>query len=207
MSASTGLIYVEFISRRASVDVQTFHRAQRQAQEGWAAGHGEDKLLWSGARTWRLGPEPEYLVIWFTPGGGLERLDQWDTIFRSSPDDHHERLARQVSRIDVAGCYMPLLPPVAARHGIYYAEYFALTGTLDEVRALYQRRAAEQPHLRLNLLAHRIGHLAPDPGGIALWTIPDFAALTSLAVELECVSDPLRLHSAATYHDTGEEIL
>jgi hypothetical protein len=203
----SGLVYVEYISRRSDVDLPTFHAAQQAAQRGWAAAHGEDTLLWAGARTWRLGPEPEYLVAWYSPGIGLERLDAWDAIFRSGTDDHHERPARQVSRIDVAGCYTPLLPPVTAGNGIYYAEHFALTGTLEAVRELYLRRAAGRPELTLNLLAHRIGHLAPDPGGLALWTIPGFAALTPLATDLDGVASPLALRSAGTYHDTGEEIL
>jgi hypothetical protein len=203
----TGLVYVEFVSRRPGVDLHQFHAAQLQAQAGWAGGHTEDLLIWQAARTWRLGPEPEYLVVWYTPGCGLERIDEWDRIFRAGGDDHHERPARQVARIDVAGCYTALRPPVAARKGSYYAEFFAPTGTPDAVRELYDRRAALHPRLTLNLLACRIGHLAPNPGGLAVWTLPDFASLAEIATELEGMGHPVHLHQAGTYHDVGEEIL
>jgi hypothetical protein len=202
-----GFVYVEYISRRHDADVHEFHAALTQAQEGWAAAHPEDVLLWSAARTWRLGPEPEYVGVWYTPGAGLERIDTWDRIFRSGVSDHHERPARQVSRIDVAGCYAALYAPVPARGGIYYAEYFRPTGSASAVRDLYERRVAQHPRLSLNLLACRIGQLAPEPGGIAVWTIPDFASLAEIAQELDGEREPVELRSAATYHDVGREIL
>src|SRR5918912_4470699 len=119
-----GLVYVEYISRLAGVHVHEFHAALNEAQAGWAAAHPEDVLLWSAGRTWRLGPEPEYVGVWYTPDAGIDRLDAWDRIFRSGTADHHERPARQVSRIDVAGCYTALRQPVPARGGGYHAEYF-----------------------------------------------------------------------------------
>jgi hypothetical protein len=203
----SGLVYVEYVSRRPGVTLAEFHAVQGRAQQGWATGHGEDVLLWSGARTWRLGPEPECVVVWYTPGAGLERLDAWDRLFRAGADEEHERTVRQVSRIEVAGCYTPLRPPVPARGGIYYVEYFRLTGTLEAARALYDRRAGAQAGVTLNLVAHRIGGLAPDPGGIAVWTIPDFAALEGIASALDGGRDPVELRRAGTYHDIGREIL
>ena len=59
----------------------------------------------------------------------------------------------------------------------------------------------------LNLLAQRIGKLAPDPGGLGLWTIPSFAALEDLARDLDGISEPVELVAAGTYADTGREIL
>lgn len=202
-----GLVYIEYISRRPDVDVHEFHQALRQAQEGWAAAHLEDVLLWSAARTWRLGPEPECVGVWYTPGVGLERIDTWDRIFRSGVSDHHERPARQVSRIDIAGCYTALRPPVPMRGGIYYAEYFRPTGSASAILDSYEGRVAQHPGFGLNLLACRIGQLAPEPGGIAVWTIPDFASLAAIAPELDGVQTPIELCSAATYHDVGREIL
>jgi hypothetical protein len=203
----TGLVYVEYISRLPGVDLHEFHQELTQAQEGWAAAHAEDVLLWSAARTWRLGPEPEYVGVWYTPSAGLERIDAWDHIFRSGDADHHERPARQVSRIDVAGCYTALLEPAPARGGIYYAEYFRPRGSAAAIRDLYTQRRAQHARFTLNLLACGIGHLAPEPGGLAVWTIPDFASLTEIAEELEGLRAPIELYRAATYHDVGQEIL
>ena len=59
-----GLVYVEFVSRRPDVDLHEFHATMEAAHAAWDAGHGEDVLLWAGARTWRIGPQPEHLTIW-----------------------------------------------------------------------------------------------------------------------------------------------
>ena len=62
-----GLVYVEYISRLPGVPLAEFQRVLIQAQQSWASGHGEDRLLLSAGRTWRLGPEPEYLHVWHSP--------------------------------------------------------------------------------------------------------------------------------------------
>ena len=88
-----------------------FQRVLIQAQQSWASGHGEDRLLLSAGRTWRLGPEPEYLHVWHSPRHGLQRLDDWDAIFRAGEAERHAQTVGRVSRIDRAGCYRALLPP------------------------------------------------------------------------------------------------
>ena len=107
----------------------------------------------------------------------------------------------------MAGCYTPLLEPVPARNGTYYAEFFAARDTADAVRGFYESRAKQHPEFTLNLLVQRIGMLAPEPGGLAVWTIPDFAALDSVATELDGINAPIRLFAAGTYADFGKEIL
>ncbi|MGH2355824.1 MAG: hypothetical protein ACRDJN_29800 [Chloroflexota bacterium] len=202
-----GLVYVEYISRRAEVGLREFHEDAIRAQERWATtGQGQDQSLLSAARTWRLGPEPEYIHVWYSPGRELERLDDWEGIFRAGEAERHEATVGRVSRIDRAGCYRALRPPVAARNGTYYAELFRATGDLNDVRAHFDARVSRHPTILLNLLAVRIGRLAPDPGGLAVWTLPSFAALAELAEELDGVREPLVLEDAATYADTGREI-
>jgi hypothetical protein len=205
-----GLIYVEYISRRPGVGIKDFHAAVIAAQTGWDTTYAEDQLLLSAGRTWRLGPEPEYVHVWYSPGCGLDRIDAWERIFRSGEADHQEGPAQRVMRIDRAGCYQPLQEPIVARGGPYYAEFFEARGTPAAVKALYGERASRYPQLTLNLLAHRIGHLAPDPGGLAVWSAPSFAALVEIAQEGERLTGdagPVRLISAGSYADTGQEIL
>lgn len=205
-----GLIYVEYISRRPGVGIKEFHAAVIAAQTGWDTTYAEDQLLWSAGRTWRLGPEPEYIHVWYSPGSGLERIDAWDRIFRSGEAHHQEGPAFQVMRIDRAGCYQPLREPVLARGGPYYAEFFQPRGDSTAISAQYQERAGRYSQLTLNLLAYRIGRLAPEPGGLAVWSAPSFAALEAIAQEGEALgrdSGPVRLISAGTYADTGQEIL
>jgi len=200
------VIYVEFISRRPGVALEEFHASVNQAQAGWDAEHGQDRLLANVGRTWRLGPEPEYLAVWHTPDQGLDRIDDWDRIFRAGAAERHEQLFRRVARIDAAGCYDALLEPVGARGGTYYLELFRPRGSADAIARSYEQRARGRP-LVLNLLAARIGRLGPEPGGMALWTIPSFAALDELARELDGAREPVELVAAGTYADTGREIL
>ena len=201
-----GLVYIEYISRLPGIDLETFRAQAAQGQEGWDSGY-EDELVLSVGRTWRLGPDPGYMTVWHTRNAGIDRIDAWDRIFRSGDADALEQPFFQVARIDVAGCYDPLLEPVPARNGTYYAEFFAAHDTADAVRSFYESRAKQHPEFTLNLLVQRIGKLAPEPGGLAVWTIPDFAALASVATELDGVNVPIRLSAAGTYADFGREIL
>jgi hypothetical protein len=201
------LVYVEYISRRSGVEITAFHETVNQGQEGWDDAYGEDQLILNAGRTWRLGPEPEYLAVWYAPAAGLERLDAWDHIFRTGEVDHLERPFHQVARIDVAGCYTPLLEPARTRQSTYYIEFFRATSDLDAVRVFYQERARRHDRFRLPLLAHRIGRLAPEPGGLAVWVLPAFADLAAIAGELDGVHQPVELVTAGTYADFGQEIL
>lgn len=203
----SGLIYIEYISRRPGVDLATFYAGVRKGQEGWDSSYGEDRLVLNVGRTWRVGPEPEYLGVWYSPGASLDRIDAWDRIFRDGEATHLDEAFRWVARIDAAGCYEPLIEPVHARHGTYYIEFFRPTGTLDAIRTFYAERADRHPRFTLNLLVCRIGRLGPEPGGLAVWTIPDFAALGEIAQELDAAHRPIELVTAGTYADTGCEIL
>ena len=178
-------------------------------------------MILSIGRTWRLGPEPEYLTVWHTPSAGLGRIDDWDKIFRSGEADEIEKPFREVARIERAGCYEPLLDPtrpsaagagttdanLRAKNRIYYAEFFEPTGERGEIRELYAKRAASHSDLTLALCAVRIGKLAPDPGGLAVWTLPSYGALAAIARELDGLSEPVRLETAGVYNDVGQEIL
>jgi len=201
-----GLIYIEYFSRLPGVDLETFRRQAAQGQEGWNSGY-EDELILSVGRTWRLGPDPDYMTVWHAPGANIDRIDAWDGIFRSGEADELEQPFFQVARINVAGCYSPLIEPRPGRNGTYYAEYFRAHESDDTVTVFFQERAEQHPDFVLNLVVHRIGKLAPDPGGLAVWTIPDFAALGEFAVELNDIHLPIELETAGTYADFGQEIL
>ena len=203
------MIYVEYISRRPGVDLAEFHAAVKQGQEGWDASYAEDRLLLNIGRTWRLGPEPEYLGVWYSPRAGFDRIDDWDRIFRAGHAEQHERVFRRVARIDAAGCYRALREPNPAPlgHRSYYVELFRATGPLEAVAAHFEARVAGHPRLTLVLAAHRIGRLGPEPCGLAVWALPDFAALGGIAEELDGAGAPYELVAAGTYADVGEEIL
>jgi len=201
------MVYIEYVRRLPGVGLQEFHEGMAQAQGGWDAGYAEDQLVLSAARTWRLGPEPEHMGVWYSPGAGLERIDQWDHIFRSGEASKLEESLQRVARIDRAGCYDALIEPVRMRGGTYYAEFFRATEGLPAVQTFFQQRTTKHPLLTLGLLVYRIGWLGPEPGGVAIWTIPNFAALGGIARELENVHQPLELVVAGTYADVGEQII
>jgi len=218
------MIYVEYFSRRPQPglretergtlavesfesQLQRFHRAVLAGTSGWEGSWSDDQLLLSAGRTWRLGPEPEYLTVWHTPSAGLERIDEWDKVFRSGAADGVEKPFSELARIERAGCYEALLEPVRQSGGIYYAEFFEPAGTAEEIRAHYSKRAASHPLLTLALCSIRIGKLAPDPGGLAIWTLPSYGALAEVARDLDGNVPPVRLAAAGVYNDIGKEIL
>jgi hypothetical protein len=152
--AGYGLAYIEYFSRRPGVELADFRNAVSKAVGTWEGGDADDQMLVSAGRTWRLGPDPEYLTVWHSPRLGLDRLDGWDAAFRGGGHEaEHIRTFRSFARIEVAGCYEPLLPPVAATTqagaagksapaAVYYMEYFRPSGTHAAIRSLFRERAA-----------------------------------------------------------------
>jgi hypothetical protein len=200
------MIYIEFCSRKPDASLEAFHEAWHNGQEGWG-GSFDDLLAWSGARTWRLGPEPEYLAVWDVRDAGLSRLDDWDRIFKGGEADSFEDPFAAVARIDFGGWYEGLIESTRVRGKRYYAEYFRPTGPDDEIRSLYRDRDAKHDDLDLIVLVRRVGKLAPDPGGLAVWSAETFAEMQHIVTDLDGVDHPVELVMAGVYADVGEEEL
>ena len=96
------------------------------ARRGWSGEYDDDIAVMNVGRSWRIGPEPEYLCAWYSRNAGMERIDEWERVFRSGEADLFEEPFRLAARIDAAGCYEPLLEPVVGSTGRYYAEWFDL---------------------------------------------------------------------------------
>jgi NAD(P)-dependent dehydrogenase (short-subunit alcohol dehydrogenase family) len=190
------------------VSLEAFHFAAGRGQAGWAGEYDEDQLVLNLGRTFRTGPEPEYLAVWYNRAAGLGRIGDWHAIFQSGVAAHFEEPFRLAARIDVAGCYEPLLDPVPGSQGPYYGEWFDVAGgaTRDDVRALYEERRARHGELELNLLVDRIGKLGPDPRGLAIWRAPSFGALETIARELD-VEAARAQQTAALVGDEGGRAL
>jgi hypothetical protein len=202
------LVYIEYISRRPSVALSQFHAIARLGQDGWANQYGADSLLLHLGRTWRIGPEPEYLAVWCTPESGTDRLDDWERAFASGEADAFEKPMEVAARLDAAGCYQPLLPPKAHRGGRYYVEFFERAeGASAEQAATFYEARRERNGLELPVLVERIGKLGPDPGGLAFWVLPSYGRLESLARECDEVPGPIRLVKAGLYAEIGQEVL
>lgn len=202
-------VYIEYISRRSGVPLNGFHAIAGPGQGRWAGQYPEDRLILNIGRTWRLGPEPEYLAVWHTPGKGVERLGEWEEIFGSGEASHIEDPFDAVGRIDVAGFYEPFLDPVRGSGPVYYAEYFdwAADATVGGVRSFFEKRRSAHSGLVLNLAADRIGKLGPDPRGVAFWQLQSYRELGPVARELDGPGSPIALVRAGVYADIGQEIL
>ena len=202
------LVYIEYISRRAGVSLEAFHEVAGRGQTGWAGEYADDQLVLNLARTWRIGPEPEYVAVWYNPAAGLERLAEWERIFTSGEASHFEEPFKLAARIETAGCYEPLVEPAPGRGGPYYAEFFEPSegASPDDARSFFDERG-RQSGLELNLLVERIGRLGPDPPGLAVWSLNSYGNLDTVARDLDGVSEPIRLVNAALYADLGNEIL
>ena len=203
------LVYAEYISRRPGVSLEAFHFAAGRGQFGWSSEHSDDVLLLNLGRTFRVGPEPEYVAVWYSPQAGLERIGEWERIFASGEADHLEETFRLAARIDSAGCYEPLLEPVEGRDGLYYGEYLDVAEGVDRgaVESFFDERRKRHERLTLNLLCDRVGSLGPDPRCLAFWTVPGWDALDDIVRDLEGADAPVRLVSGALYRDLGSETL
>jgi hypothetical protein len=58
----------------------------------------------------------------------------------------------------------------------------------------------------LSMVLRRIGLLAPDPGGMAIWTVTNYLAIEAIARDIGPVEDTM-LSMAGVYRDFTEEIL
>lgn len=202
------LVYIEYVSRRAGVSLEAFHKVVSLGQDGWASDYGDDVMVLNVGRTWRIGPEPEYMCVWYNKTAGLERIDEWEQTFRTGGADAYEEPFRLAARIDKAGCYEPLLEPVIKEGERYYAEFFDVEAGADRdaVRDAYSKRADRTDGVELCLLIDRIGQLGPDPRGLAVWSLPAWGALESVARELT-PGGPVRPVSAGLYSTLGQETL
>jgi hypothetical protein len=203
------LVYIEYISRRPGVSLESFHALAGHGQTGWAGDNPEEILLANLGRSWRTGPEPEYLAFWYTPGQGLDRFDDWERIFRSGDADEFEEPFKIAARIDRAGSYVPLIEPTPVATERVYIEFFDIAegSAREDVRAAYEERAAAHPELTLNFVLDRIGRLGPDPRGMAAWGLLSWAQLELIARDLDDVSAPVRLVDAGMYSEFGKETL
>lgn len=69
------MYYVEFVRRRPGVPVEEFRTRLRERTLAWAERYPEDRLLYMIGRSWNLGPEPGYIIVW--QAGAMARFDAW----------------------------------------------------------------------------------------------------------------------------------
>jgi hypothetical protein len=199
------MIYVEFISREATIPREIFRYIGDQSTS-WV-GADRDQYLGQLGRTMRIGPHPAYLTIFRVDS--LARLQEWEDYFLS--DAYYANLrsfAMQRSLQMVRdGCYDELVPTEPVGEGLYVLEFFSAadeTSNSDIANAFALRKEGHR-EARLVMLLRRIGLLGPDPGGIAGWRLDS-------ARELEpFIRAPVRMQNvnrreAGLYRRFGKEI-
>jgi hypothetical protein len=199
-----GLVYIEFIRRLPGVDLNAFRTVLKHVQSTWSKEHSDDRLVLAVGRTWRIGPEPEYVFAWYTPGSGLERIDGWERTFVAGDAAAIHEPFKLAARIERAGCYEPLTDPSEGSRGRYLAHWFAPRpgATRADLREYFETIAAGAD-ADLNLAVLRIGALAPDPPGLAVWGVGSWAHVAALS---DPGSDsPIDVVTSSLLADIGHE--
>jgi hypothetical protein len=197
------MIYVEFIERDRHTPIEIFRALG--GQSAWK--DPDDDLLGQIGRTMRLGPHPAYMA--FCRLNDFRRLDEWEAHFRSQKhaEDRHMHAKHLAIHHVRAGCYDEIVPARRLTAGLYYAEFFAAPSA--DAKSLAGYFAARQKRHAGNALAmvmRRIGLLAPDPDGIAIWEVKSYAGLEDLARDAGGTAE-IRTATAGVYRDFAEEIL
>ena len=198
------MLYVEFIERDRQMPVEVFRALG--VQSAWE--DPNDELLGQIGRTMRLGPHPAYMA--FCRFDDFKRLDDWEAHFCS---DKHARDRRMHAKHQAihhfrAGCFDEILPARRLSGGLYYGEFFSMTASLSQadLAAYFSRRQARHAAGDLAMVLRRIGLLAPDPGGMAIWSVKNYVAIEAIARDVGGTPD-IRPALAGVYRDFAAEIL
>ena len=107
-----------------------------------------------------------------------------------------------------AGCYDEIVTGPPIETGLQYVEYFKPDEQFNyqHLKEVLLDRAKLHKKGILNLALQRIGFLAPDPGGIIIWTFPNYATLEPIIRDHEW-QQRLRIIGSGVYRSWGAEIL
>lgn len=196
------MIFGEYIAHDPSVPLQLFRHHGRQ---DWT-GDG-DVMVANLARTMRLAGEPNYLVWWRI--SGPERVDAWEAYFRTpegrlyqaeTPVTHAVRFLRN-------GLYDEVIGDGQVPKGLHLVEHFdADEISAAELKRLFEARAKAAPAGRLLHVLKRVGKIAPDPGGMALWTFDSHKAAEPFLRHAPPASG-LTITAAGLYRNFGDDIV
>lgn len=193
------MIFAEYIRRERDTPLEVFRHHGRQ---DWTA--PEDRMVANLGRTMKLAPEPHYMCWWAIPA--IRRMDEWEAHFRT-PEGRLYLAESPVGRalsFAQGGLYDALLGEGAVPSGLHLVEFFAGDDLAPEhLREAFQERAAAGG-ARLVYLLRRVGLLAPDPGGMALWTFGRYAEAEPFLRRPRGGAVPIR--AAGLYRNFGDDI-
>jgi hypothetical protein len=193
------MIFAEYIARDRGVAWELFRHHGRQ---DWAS--DRDLMVANLGRTMKVGPEPHYMCWWKI--GSMARMDEWEAYFRTPEGRHYAATSPVPRALDFyrAGLYDEVVGEGAVPEGLHLAEFFAAEDAdAAMVRSYFQSRTGAGG--RLTYVIKRLGLMAPDPGGIALWTFPSYVAAEAF-LRLKAPPGPVRIGAAGFYRNFGDDI-
>lgn len=194
------LMFVEYIGRPHGIPLDHFHKHARQ---DWPA--SEDVVVANLARMNKLGPKPHYMCWWGIKS--LARVDEWRDYYTSEAGRRHLAESGDAEVLDFQqhGLFDIVHGSGAAGGGLHIAEFFdADDFSGAEITEAFEARAASATSGQLTYVLKRLGMLAPDPGGIALWTFPSLAAAEPL-LRTPLPKGALTISARGVYRPMGEE--
>ena len=194
------MIFVEYIERERSMPFEIFRKLGGQ---DWS---GSDRIVANLGRTMRLAPTPHYMCWWQIPS--IKRMDEWENYFRSSEGRIYlsELPTGKALHFQRCGLYDEIIGHGEVPSGLHLVEFFAAPGlSSGDIKQWFGERAGESGTGRLSYVINRLGLIAPDPGGIAIWTFPDYAGVEPF---LRRPPQPgaVGVTQAGLYRNFGEDI-
>lgn len=175
------MIYVEYIEHDRILPIQIFHKIGMQ--DAWS--DAADEKVANLGRAERLAPGPSVMCFW--RHRGLARMDEWEASFRTEATRRDPGF--QATRLGIhfveAGLYDEIVGGAALGRGLHVVEFFAAGEGVSDgaIKSRYEARAATHGGGTLGFVLRRVGTLGPDPGCLAAWTFPSYAAAEGLLRE------------------------
>ena len=195
------MIFLEYIERDRAFPLELF---RHHGGQDWSS--PEDRKIANLARTMRLAPVPHYMCWWQIKS--IARVDAWEAFFRTADGRLYtaESPTSKVLNFTRNGLYDEIVGDGPVPAGLHLAEFFSGDdATAEETRRYFESRANAASTGRLTYVLKRIGLLAPDPGGIALWTFPDYVAAEPF-LRTPRPKGALRVVEAGLYRNFGDDI-
>ena len=196
------MIFAEFIERDRRMPLE-IHRVFSK-QDQWT-GEGDEQVV-NIARTKAIGPQPACLCCWRIKD--ISRMDEWEAYFQTAEfrEDVVEWATYHALDFQRAGLYDEVIETAMPRDGLHFVEFFGAGEAVsdEEIHHHFRKRGKKHAAGRLNALLRRVGLLGPDPGGLAIWTFPDYVEMEGIAREVHGES-PLRPNAVGLYRNVGQE--
>lgn len=193
------MILAEYIARDRNVPWEVFRHHGRQ---DWVS--DQDVMVANLGRTMKIGPQPHYMCWWRIKS--IARMDEWEDYFRTAEGRHYAATSPVPRAMEFyqAGLYDEIIGGGTVPDGLHLVEFFAADdASNDEVRDYFQRRFGGSG--RLTSVIRRLGLMAPDPGGIALWTFDNYVTAEGF-MRAKAPAGPVTIRSAGLYRNFGDDI-